>query len=148
MLCRCFAKGSFVVEYTGPRITVEQADALYEHCDKTYLFGLSDSKYVIDGDGMAAFINHSCDPNCEVDEIEGRVFIIALRDIAAEEELSYDYNFYDGNLDDPAPCFCGMRSCRGTMYSEDEIARRSKAARKQKPGSDTLVKKSRRRRPA
>ncbi|HEY8670889.1 MAG TPA: SET domain-containing protein-lysine N-methyltransferase, partial [Terriglobales bacterium] len=54
-----------VAEYTGPRLTNAQADDIYEHSPRTYLFGLVDGEHVIDGDGIAAFINHSCDPNCE-----------------------------------------------------------------------------------
>lgn len=117
---------ALVAEYTGPRLTDAQADGIYEHSPRTYLFGLIDGKHVIDGDGIAAFINHSCDPNCEADEIRGRVIIRAIRNIAAGEELAYDYNLYDGDLDDPAPCFCGTRKCRGSMYSEKELRRRNK----------------------
>ena len=117
-------KGTYVVEYTGPRITVEEADERYANHEETYLFGLSDGKYVIDGQGVAAFINHSCNPNCETDEIDGRVWIIALRDIAAGEELSYEYELYDSDEDESAPCSCGADKCRGTMYSNEELERR------------------------
>src|SRR5438067_166240 len=82
--------GTKIIEYTGPRITAEEGDERYENREVTYLFGLDDGKTVIDGDGTAAFINHSCDPSCETDEIEGRVWIIAARDISAGEELTYD----------------------------------------------------------
>jgi len=119
-------KGKVLAEYTGVRISVDDADALYESIPETYLFGLSDGKHVIDGDGVAAFINHSCNPNCEPDEKDGRVFIVALRDIKAGEELTYDYNLYDGELDDPAPCYCRAANCRGSMYAEDELAKRAK----------------------
>src|SRR5438094_923341 len=63
------AGGSFVVEYTGPRLTKEAADERYSEQEETYLFGLDDGEHVIDGFGVAAFINHSCDPNCETDEL-------------------------------------------------------------------------------
>lgn len=126
------AKGAFVIEYTGPRLTIKQADKLYDKEPRTYLFGLLDRKHVIDGEGVAAFINHSCDPNCEVDEVDGRVIITAIRDVAPGEELTYDYNLYDGEPDDPAPCSCGAENCRGSMYSEDELKRRARAARKKK----------------
>jgi uncharacterized protein len=116
-------KGTAVVEYTGPRITVQEADARFSRRAETYLFGLSDGKYVIDGDGIAAFINHCCDPNCEPIEAGGRVWIVALRDIAAGEELTYDYNLYDGEGD--APCFCGAEKCRGSLYSERELKKRA-----------------------
>jgi hypothetical protein len=43
------------------------------------------------------------------------MWIIALRDIAAGEELTYDYNLYDG--EDDAPCLCGSERCRGSLYS-------------------------------
>src|ERR1700746_3111839 len=85
-----------VAEYTGPRLTYSEADSIYEHSPRTYLFGLTDGERVVDGDGIAAFINHSCNPNCEADEIRGRVIIRAIRNILSGEELTYDYNLYDG----------------------------------------------------
>jgi uncharacterized protein len=118
-------KGALVVQYTGPLITKDEGDQRYEGREYTYLFGMDDGR-VIDGHGMAAFINHSCDPNCETDEIDGKLWIIALRDIKAGEELSYDYCLWDGEEDDPAPCHCGAKSCRGTMYSEEELERLEK----------------------
>lgn len=128
-------KGEFVVEYTGPRLTIKQADALYEHSSRTYLFGLTDRKHVIDGEGVAAFINHSCDPNCEVAEVRGRILITAKRDIPAGEEITYDYNLYDGNPDDPSLCSCGAKNCRGSMYSKEELVRRAKAQAQTRMGS-------------
>jgi hypothetical protein len=125
-------KGQFVAEYTGPRITIAQADALYEKSPRTYLFGLVNGTHVIDGDSASAFINHSCDPNCEADEIDGKVIITAISPIKAGEELTYDYNLYDGDLDDESPCSCGSRKCRGSMYSEAELERRKKAKREAK----------------
>lgn len=119
-------KRTVVAEYTGPRLTSSQADDIYEHSPRTYLFGLTDGEYVIDGDGIAAFINHSCDPNCEADEIRGRVVIRVIRNIAAGEELAYDYNLYDGDPADSATCYCGSKKCRGSMYSRQEIAKRRK----------------------
>jgi SET domain-containing protein len=124
-------KGTHVVEYTGPRISRQRADELYEGYPYTYLFGLDDGVNIIDGTGIAAFINHSCDPNCETDEIDGRVWIIALRNIKEGEELSYDYNLYDGD-DDPCICTCGAKACRGSMYSEEELKRLAKIAKEKK----------------
>jgi uncharacterized protein len=121
------AKGARVVEYTGPRIAKELADKLYENSPMTYLFGVGDGSTVIDGHGTAMFINHSCDPNCEAEEQDGRVWIVALRRISAGEELTYDYNLYDGD-DDGALCNCGAKNCRQTMYSPAEARRRKRAA--------------------
>ena len=75
------------------------------------------------------FINHCCDPNCESEEIDGRVFVSAVRDIAAGEELTYEYNLFDSD-DDDCDCYCGVSKCRGTMFSDDEVKRRTKLAKK------------------
>jgi len=134
-------KGTHVAEYTGERIGNEEADRRYENRDETYLYGLSDGKVVIDGDGIAAFINHSCEPNCEIDEIDGHVWIIAMRDIAPGEEVTYDYHLYDG--EDEAPCTCGATNCRGSLYSEEELEKKRKAAmRKKKTSRATAARKA------
>ena len=118
-------KDARVCDYTGPLITKEEGDARYEGREYTYLFGV-DSGLCIDGHGMAAFINHSCDPNCETDGEGDKIWIVALRDIAAGEELTYDYCLWDGAIDDPAPCYCGAKNCRGSMYTEEELQRLAK----------------------
>ena len=60
----------------------------------------------------------------------GKMWIIALRDIGAGEELTYDYNLYDG--EDDAPCLCGSKKCRGSLYSAAHLRKiakkRAKAA--------------------
>jgi len=126
---RAVRKGARVAEYTGPRLSKEEADAANEVSPITYLFGLGDGSIVIDGHCTAMFINHSCDPNCETREVKGRVWITALRNIAPGEEITYDYCLYDGG-DDQAICNCGAKKCRGTMYSREEIRRRKAAARR------------------
>ena len=74
------------------------------------------------------YSNHSCNPNCESDNIDGRVFIVAIRNIAAGEELTYEYNLFDSD-EDEADCYCGAKNCRGTMFSEEEVKRRARRAR-------------------
>ncbi len=109
-------KNTRILEYDGPRLSKEEADSVYENRNDTYLFGVGDGTQVIDGHSMAMFVNHSCDPNCETEEYDGRVWIQAMRNIQPGEELTYDYYLYDG--DDEAPCYCGAKNCRGTMYAE------------------------------
>ena len=123
-------KGERVAEYTGRRLTRAQANAIGQHSPITYMFGLGDGSTVIEGRCTAMYINHSCEPNCESSEEDGRIWITALCDIGAGEELTYDYCLYDGD-EDEAICHCGAANCRGTMYSKEEIRRR-KAARKKR----------------
>ena len=123
-------KGTRIVEYAGPRITPQEAKRRYDGAPRTYLYGLEDGKTIVDGEGLGAYLNHSCDPNCEIDEIKGRVWIFALRNIAAGEELLWDYNLYDDEA--PAPCHCGASKCRGTMYSREWMAKMRRRAVRQK----------------
>jgi uncharacterized protein len=125
---RPIKKGTLVVEYDGPRFSKDVADERYKDRFITYLFSIG-KDVVIDGFGTAMFLNHCCDPNCETEEVDGRVWIKAIRNIAAGEELTYEYNLHDSDEDD-ADCHCGAANCRGTMFSEDEIKRRARLARK------------------
>jgi uncharacterized protein len=125
---RAIRRGARIVEYTGERIPHAEADARYDdvRMDRhhTFLFTV-DADTVIDAavNGSAArFLNHSCDPNCAPAIEGGRVFIEARRDIAAGEELTYDYALSrQGSEDERDParyaCRCGARRCRGTMLS-------------------------------
>jgi uncharacterized protein len=134
-------KGTRVLEYTGERIRHDEADNLYDNRPYTYLFGVGDGTYVIDGYGVSMYVNHSCAPNCETEEDEDeRVWIIATRDIAAGEELVYDYFLYDGT--GPAKCTCGAKKCRGTMYSPKEIRRRKREALKRKLAREKKARKT------
>lgn len=121
-----------MLEYTGPRFSRQESEGMYSDSEVTYLFTMNDEKTVIDGFGMAAFVNHSCNPNCETDQIGGRIWIIALRDIAADEELTYDYCLWDAEPGEEAPCYCGAGNCRGTMYSAEEIARQKRLLQQRK----------------
>ena len=125
---RPIKKGTRVCEYDGPRLTKEAADELYADRIVTYLFGVGDQEMVIDGFGTGMFVNHSCAPNCETLDEDGRIFVNAIRDIAAGEELLYEYNLYDSD-DNTQDCYCGAKKCRGTMFSDAELKRRKKLAK-------------------
>jgi SET domain-containing protein len=131
---RPIKKGTRVCEYDGPRMSKAKADARYEGRFVTYLFACGPDT-VIDGFGTAMFINHCCDPNCETEQDEhGRVFVSAMRDIAAGEELTYEYNLHDSDEDDQ-DCYCGVQACRGTMFSDLELKRRARIAKKKAAGN-------------
>ena len=126
---RPIRRGETVCEYDGPRFSKPAADQRYEGRSITYLFSFGEEGTVIDGFGTAMFLNHCCDPNCETEEEGGRIFIRAIRDIAAGEELTYEYNLHDSD-DDDCDCYCGARQCRGTMFSDAEVRRRARRAKR------------------
>lgn len=98
-------KGACIIEYIGsPVLGAEQ----YTHRGK-YLFETSKTT-MIDGSiaaNTAKYINHSCKPNCEIDIKNERVFVFALRNIKAGEELTYDYDteYFDAHIK-PRGCKC------------------------------------------
>lgn len=138
------SRGTRVAEYTGPRLSKDEADVLYEDSPITYLFGLGDGSVVIDGHCTAMFINHSCDPNCETRQEKGRVWIYAVKNIPPGEEITYDYCLYDGG-DDEAHCNCGSGNCRGTMYSPGEVRKRKKSTKADRAGRGTSERRATRR---
>lgn len=122
-------RGALIIEYTGQIIDWDEALARHPHDpaqpNHTFYFSLESGK-VIDANvrgNAARWINHSCAPNCEAREADGRVFIHAKRNIKAGEELFYDYGLV---LDEPMSaalrrdyrCICGAKQCRGVMLTE------------------------------
>lgn len=127
---RQIAKGERLTEYKGERITWQEAERRYPIDPvpyHTFLFEVGDGTMCIDGartGSSAKWINHACKPNCEaVEDDDERIFIEALRTIKSGEELGYDYNFILEERHTPAqkklfPCWCGARTCRGTMLGK------------------------------
>ena len=115
------AKSTRIIEYTGQRVSWEGAPN-DENDPHTFNFGLDNGEVINPeiGGNDARWINHSCDPNCEAIEEDDRIFIDALRDIQAGEELFYDYAL---EIDEPITeeskkkfaCQCHSPNCRGTM---------------------------------
>ena len=69
-------------------------------------------------DNPARYLNHSCQPNCEARLIRGGIWMVALRDIPAGEELTFNYG-YDLTDWRSHPCRCGAADCVGYMVAEE-----------------------------
>ena len=96
-------KGACVIEYVGREVSKEES----ETSKSKYLFEISKNK-TIDGKpkiNKAGYINHSCSPNCETEISKGRIFVMAIKNIKAGEELSYDYG-EEYCLEHCVPCRC------------------------------------------
>ena len=108
-----------VIEYLGEKIT--KAEALVRcEANNEYIFTLDD-EFDLDGNvpwNPARFINHSCAPNCEAEVEEGRIVIVALRDLLAGEELTFNYG-YDLEEYREHPCRCGAAECLGFIVAEE-----------------------------
>lgn len=115
---------SVVMEYTGIRVTASDV-ASFDRARDRYAMYLDTEVHVpsegaiispADVGNDARFVNHSCDPNCMLQEFDvvGRtvVGIVALCDITPSTELCIDYGYYSGLTDDPIRCYCGSSKCR------------------------------------
>ena len=137
------AEGETIIEYVGEVISWKEALRRHPHDpsnpNHTFYFHIDD-KHVIDGKAggnSSRWINHACRPNCEADEDGGRVFIKALRNIKAGEELFYDYGLiidakYTKKLLAEYPCWCGAKKCRGTLLAPKEKSKDKDDKKKKK----------------
>ena len=151
------AEGETLIEYVGEIISWDEAQDRHPHDPKdpnhTFYFHVNEDRVIdaLHGGNSSRWINHSCNPNCEADEENERIFIKALRNIKAGEELSYDYGLiidepYTKKLKAEYPCWCGHANCRGTLLSpkdrEDtpKIPSQKKSKEKSKAKSDKKAK--------
>jgi SET domain-containing protein len=111
--------GDLLIEYTGEAISKEES---LRRCmaGNNYIFNINDH-FDLDGSvesNFARFINHSCAPNAEAQLEDDRIWIVALRDIAAGEEITFNYGY---DLDDyrDHPCRCGALNCVGYILAEE-----------------------------
>jgi SET domain-containing protein len=103
-------KGTRIIQYLGARIPKEESVERLAQ-GNTYIFSFNE-RYDIDGKTLknkARYINHSCDPNCEAVVTKRTIWIVALRDIQAGEELSYNYGLTARQY----RCRCGSKNCCG-----------------------------------
>lgn len=121
---RPLVAGERIVEYTGQRITKSESQVRCA-AGNHFIFSLDD-EWDLDGDqpdNPARFVNHGCAPNCEAIQRDDRIWLVALRDIRAGEELSFDYGYDLENYQDH-PCHCGAPDCCGFVVAEqfrDEV---------------------------
>jgi hypothetical protein len=126
---RTIPRGTRIIEYTGARRTIESlvTDAANGRQPGAYLMHLHQGMVVdgsIDGND-SRFINHGCDPNCEIYVFGDRLYVYGMRDISEGEELTFDYGLRTppglaakkGKAKDH-PCRCGSSNCRGTMLKQ------------------------------
>ena len=126
-------KGKKIIQYIGEKITKKEGDKrsaewIKKYQNKknqgsVYIFELN-KKYDIDGSPLynkARYINHSCNPNCEVDIVNNEIWISAIKKIKRGSELFYDYG-YPFDKDDFADhiCKCGSINCIGYIISQDD----------------------------
>ena len=79
--------------------------------DDLFLSPVSEAEF----EGLMMFLNHSCEPNVGV---QGQIVFVAMRAVAAGEELTLDYATIERPAE-PMACRCGAECCRGIITGQD-----------------------------
>jgi len=138
-------KSKKIIQYIGDKITKKEGDKrsaerIRRYINKknegsVYIFELNKT-YDIDGSPLynkARYINHSCDPNCEVDIIKNEIWISSIKGIRKGEELNYDYGYlFDEDDYSDHICKCGSIKCIGYIISQDDWPKYKKYLKKEK----------------
>ena len=126
------SKKTKIIEYVGAKVTKKEGD---RRADKqisraiknknngmVYVFELN-SRFDIDGSykyNTARYINHSCDPNCEVSIKNNRLWISSIKKIKRDQELTYNYGYeYDTDYKEHK-CRCGSLKCIGYILKRSD----------------------------
>lgn len=123
-------KGSFICEYAGEILTKSEA-MRRDQSEKSmnYILCLNEISSELDGSKTQTFIdpsrmgnigrylNHSCNPNCEIlsirtDSIIPKIAIFAMRDVDEGEELTFSYGTVDKDSTNKKLCQCGAGNCQ------------------------------------
>lgn len=126
-------KNTKIIQYIGEKISKSEGDKRSEkrlkrylgskNTGSVYIFELN-KRYDIDGAksyNKARFINHSCNPNCEVDILKGEIWISSIKKIKKGDELSYDYGFeFDKDDYIDHVCKCNSKNCIGYIISSED----------------------------
>ena len=126
-------KNVTIIEYIGEKIlksegNIRSAKRIIQYLGSNetgsvYIFELN-KKYDIDGSVLynkARYINHSCDPNCEVDIINNKIWISSIKKIKSGQELTYDYGYvFDKEDYKDHICKCDSKKCIGYIISSDD----------------------------
>jgi uncharacterized protein len=113
------AKDEIVVVKGGYVFTREQRDRVGQDLGPSEI-QITETLFIgpttpAEHEGGMMHLNHSCEPNLV---LQGQIVFVAMRDIAAGEELTIDYAMTD---DEPyeMTCHCGSKDCRGLITGFD-----------------------------
>lgn len=111
------AAGELITVWGGEIVTAEQL-ALLPLERQTHGIQVEENIYMVSlvDDDPADFVNHSCDPNSGM---SGQIALVALRDIAVDEEVCFDYAMSDSSDYDEFICACGSPNCRKKITGND-----------------------------
>jgi uncharacterized protein len=109
-------KGDLLAMFGGTVMTREQLETVSETL-RSLSIQVEDNLFLVSVVvGPGDHINHSCEPNAG---LNGQIGLVAMRDIALGEEITFDYAMSDSVDYDEFDCACGAETCRGLVTGSD-----------------------------
>ncbi len=110
------AQDERIAVWGGEVVTRENFDALPDRLRRLSV-QIEDGLFLVAlNEGPADYINHSCNPNAGM---QGQIVVVAMREIAAGEQICFDYAMTDGSDYDEFECECGAPNCRKNVTGRD-----------------------------
>ena len=86
--------GTLVMKISGEMISGNECERREEAESNVYIFWKDDNSYIDTSQSeKIKYINHNCNFNCDVAEIDNELVLIAAQNICAGEELTIDYGY-------------------------------------------------------
>ena len=113
--------GTRILEFVGPRVGRREVERALAAGDSDGFLQIGVNEFYALSGGADDFVNHSCAPNTHIENEAGLVYLVASCDIAAQDELYFDYGLTQIAFPFRFNCLCGARSCRGPIGNYDEV---------------------------
>lgn len=109
-------KDELIAVWGGEVVTRETLDTLPDRLRRLSIQVEEDLFLVALNEGPGDYVNHSCAPN---GGLRGQIALVAMRDISAGEQVTFDYAMSDGSDYDEFECECGAPECRHRVSGRD-----------------------------
>lgn len=106
-----FKKDEIIFEFHGKFFTYEELPTPYNEVEDHYV-QIDKNLYMGPSGDIDDFFNHSCNPNAGLKPDDGKVFLIAIKNISSGDEITWDYSTTMDEDDWEMDCKCGSKICR------------------------------------
>lgn len=116
--------GSRILDFSGPLVGRDYVQKVFERRGHDGFLQVAESLYMGVSGGFDDYVNHSCEPNCGISFSEETPCLIALENIEAGSELTFDYASTQERFPFRFDCSCGAPNCRGSIGDFSELPER------------------------
>ncbi len=110
-----FQQGECILVFKGKYFKKEQLPKPYETVADHYV-QIGKNRYMGPSGGFDDFVNHSCNPNAGLRFQGKNIFLVAIKKIHREEEITWDYTTTIDEDEWEMECSCGRKNCRKRIH--------------------------------